>query len=160
MNLSADYTQDPQQNINLVQILIKRKLIEPFVSEPSSFFLPKFFSQEKLSKENVECYNLERGSLEGKPQYFERVNKCLDSWQRHFERVENSTNQYLSKLREKEVAENFLFISFILYRQAIFQNCSTAAMRSMTLKFKLAEEKKMRDLLMNSKKLFPNYNIG
>jgi len=31
MNLSTDYTQDPQQNINLVQILIKRKLIEPFV---------------------------------------------------------------------------------------------------------------------------------
>ena len=89
MNLSSDYTQDPQQNINLVQILIKRKLIEPF---------------EKLSKENVECYNLERGTLEGKPQYFERVNKCLDSWQRHFERVESNTNQYLSKLREKEAS--------------------------------------------------------
>jgi len=87
MNFSSEFTQDPQQNINLVQILIKRKLIEPF---------------EKLSRESVECYNLQKGTKEANNEYATRVNKCLDSWQKHFERVEDHTNKYLSNLRAKE----------------------------------------------------------
>ena len=32
MNFAFEGTQDPQQKINFAQVLIKRKLIEPFVS--------------------------------------------------------------------------------------------------------------------------------
>jgi len=53
----------------------------------------------------VECYNLQKGTKEGNPEYATRVNKCLDAWQKHFESVEDHTNKYLSNLRAKEVSE-------------------------------------------------------
>lgn len=101
MNYVNEFTQDPQQKINYVQILIKRKIMEPFVKLSSLYiFLTKL--QDKLSRENVECYNLQKTGKEGNDQYISRVNKCLDSWQSHFERVGEQSNKHLSNLRQKE----------------------------------------------------------